>query len=98
MGDAICELLSTNLPLEKQKLQTYYQQNNVLGIRDVLHKLDGTFRICVIPLLQKTRNQLHEAIRQTDKLDTLNSLFKAFYHEIDVFLAQYAKLQKAGKV
>lgn len=89
-------MLSRSLSEDKQKLQDCYAKNDITETRKILHRLDGTFRSCVVPTLQNSRGALHDAVRSTQDLKTITALYNNFYNEVEVFLATYIKWKKDG--
>ncbi len=91
-------MLTESIVEDKKQLQMLFEKNDVESTRKLLHRLDGTFRYCTVPMLQQTRTALHDAIRDTQTLDKVTKLYDAFYKEIDNYLATYEKFKKDGKL
>ncbi len=92
----IFSILKNSLAEDVKKLKDLYVQNDITETRKILHRLDGTFRSCIVPRLQLTRNELHDAVRNVDQLDTIDDKYNAFYQEVDNFLVAYNQLKAKG--
>ena len=91
-------MLKQMLPDERVKLEALYAQNDIVETRKILHRLDGTFRSCIVPQLQLARGELHDAVRNVNQLDVIRDKYTAFYQEIDNFCAEYEKLKREGEL
>lgn len=94
----ILDMLTVTLLEDKNMLETLALQNNILKTREILHRLDGSFRYCIVPTLQKCRTLLHEAIANTDNLAALEVLYNNFYQAIAQFVDTHAKLKEEHKL
>ncbi len=87
-------MLTESIMEDKKQLQIFFEKNDVESTRKLLHRLDGTFRYCAVPMLQQTRTALHNAIRDKQTLDKVTKFYDAFYKEIDNYLVTYQKFKK----
>ncbi len=94
----VFEMLSQSILKDKEKLQRIYEENNIAETRHILSRLNGSFSYCVVPKLQKARDQLDIAVQHTQKLTAIKSLYDNFFQEIEHFETEYAKLKNAGKL
>ncbi len=98
MRKEIFSMLSMLLQQDRKHLEDLYVQNDIVGTRDILHRLDGSFRYCVTPRLQRARARLHQAVRETDQLRNVKPQFEEFYQEIDQYLTTYNQLKTQGRL
>jgi CheY-like chemotaxis protein len=98
MRKEIFSMLSMLLQQDRKHLEDLYIQNDIIGTRDILHRLDGSFRYCVTPRLQRSRAKLHQAVRETEQLRSVEPLYQEFYQEIERYLTTYNQLKSQGRL
>ncbi len=92
----VFHMLSDALIQDKQDLRQCYEKNDIETTRQILHRLDGSLRYCIVPKLQLARTALHDAVHDVTQLNTITPLFDAFYQEIDRYLATFERLKGTG--
>lgn len=88
------DLLCHSIQEEKILFQKAYQQNDILTTRKLLHKLKGGLTYCSAPRLQKAVEDLHEEVKKTAQLSSLEPLYNRFYQEIKDFIHELNKIKR----
>lgn len=96
-GEAIetIAILAETLKVDIKNLKKYQKENNVLGIRDILHKIEGGLRYCSAPYLEKVVIDLHVSVKKTSDLNSLNKKFNLVYEEVKNFKKTFESLRKS---
>ena len=85
----LMDMLQNDLPVEVKNIKNAKKNNNIKQLREIMHKLKGSFCYCGVPKLRNVTNILHDAIKDTDSLDKIDHLFNDFYKEVNAFLKEY---------
>lgn len=90
----LLDMLVASLPDNLAIIQSAYQNNDIQIIRDEFHKLYGGLCYCGTPRLSKALQKVHEAVKTTADLTSLEDLFNNLYKEVDFLLKAHKELRK----
>lgn len=82
----VLELLAHSIQEEGVLLREAYRKNDLLNTRKSLHKLKGGLSYCSVPRLKRVIEELHEEVKKSKQLSSLEGLYHRFYEEIAVFI------------
>lgn len=83
------EILSNSLKEDIPLLQQAEKQNDILGAREVLHKIRGGLYYSGTPRLEKAVAQLHAAVKSVQDLKEIADKFSFVYEEVKEFEEYY---------
>ena len=83
------EILSNSLKEDIPLLQQAEKQNDILGAREVLHKIRGGLYYSGTPRLEMVVAELHAAVKSVPDLNEIADKFALVYREVEEFEAYY---------
>lgn len=86
-------LLAQGIKQDQLLFEQALQSNDIPQTRELFHKIKGGLNYCGVPRLQAIVNQLHDAVKKTTQLSSLQPLYEDFYKEIDSFIQEFERLQ-----
>lgn len=87
-------ILSESLKDDIPVLQQAQKQNDILGVREVLHKVRGGLLYSGTPCLEKAVADLHLAVKAAQALKEISHQFNIVYEQADLFEEYYQELIK----
>lgn len=88
-------LFMQHLPESQQAISQAYQESNLSGLAEQVHKLYGACCYCAVPNLTQVLIQLRAAIKSGQTND-LNELHQQFSNEVTAIHVMYEQLIKDG--
>lgn len=81
-----------DFPEEQAALTQAYHTNDVMAVRDTLHRLKGGASYCGVPQLKAAIQALHEQVSDSVNLSQIEPAFLRVYREIDAVKRVYESL------
>lgn len=88
------KLLSGSLKEDMPTLQQAQELNDIMGVREVLHKIRGGLCYSGTPRLEKAIIDLHTAVKLVDDLKKVEDKFDMAYEQVRLFEENYQEMIK----
>ncbi len=92
LASELLGLLCAELPQDLLQIQEYKQKQDIMGLRELLHRLRGGLSYCAVPRLQQAAVALHGALRNSPSFENSEHFFQKFHEEASILLQEYEKL------
>lgn len=79
------DMLKAELPVHKDRIAKDYSNNEMIALKDSVHKLHGAASVCGVPELKSACNILENLLRD-EKYDEVNPAYKSMLEEIEKIL------------
>jgi len=82
LAEELFAMLVRDLPAFRQRIEAAFNDNNIPGLIEVVHKLNGAATYCGVPALKDAAHHCETALKQ-HQVDVYDALHKQLIDEID---------------
>lgn len=83
LAQELLSALVATFPAEKKALANAFESNDVAAARALLHRFRGGLSYVGVPRLASALQELHQQVRSTDDLSSINNYLTHFFEEMD---------------